>query len=827
MSRLTRNWIIILVVLAVAVINPIYRYVSLKQPIVTLGLDLKGGVEVLLKAEPVAPEGGAAPDVTPEQLNGAIGVVRNRVDPQGTKEMFISTVGTDRILLQVPGEKNPQGVIDVIGKTALLEFIDTGDQSFPEGTNLNVEGTAVRKEEYKKYETLLTGKDLERSDPELQGGRPVIGFTFKPEAAQTFGEYTNTHVGKFLTVALDGVVLTSPTINGPIWGGRGIIEGQMTSEEVNNIVRQLNAGALPVPLTMLSASVVGPTLGQESIDKSVLAGIIGFVAVLLFMLLMYRLPGLISNIALALYVVVVIGTLSLAGAALTLPGIAGFLLSVGMAIDANIIIYERLKEELRWGKTLHAALEASFARGWGAIIDGQVAVLIGAAVLYFFGTGPVKGFAVTLFIGNVLALFTGVFVTETLLQWFSSFAKKTSLYAPTVAKVETPREQLQRGHFIKFIERQGLWFGISALVILGGFGMMAYNMSDNGKAFNLGIDYTGGEKIILETKQEMPRDGQSVKAIVDKYAEGEATTQVDGSNPRVVSIRMRPKAEGGTEAELATKRAAAVSDLKEEIGNAFGGFAAEGTAAANPVVKEQSYVGPTVGRDLILNALWSLLLGSILIFLYILWRFGQWPYSLAAILAILHNVLVTLAVTAAFRLEINASFIAVILTIVGYSINDTIIIFDRVRENVRGFGNAFPLRELANLSLTQTLTRSFNTVLMVMIMTGTMMIFGGENLRDFMIAMLAGLLATAYSSICIATPIMLWLAKRADNSARAVAAGAGGAGGNTATSPMSTGAGGAAALSLGEPEPPSVAAQVEAARERRERKAGVPKQRRR
>jgi SecD/SecF fusion protein len=831
MSRSTVNWLIILAVLAIAVVNPLYRYMSLKQPIVTLGLDLKGGVEVLLKADPEKgrqPEpgmGGTTPaeSVTNEQMQGAMAIVQNRVDPQGTKEIFLSRVGSDRILLQVPGERNPDSVIRTIGDTALLEFVDTGDQSFPEGTNFNVEGTTRRSDEYAKYETIVTGEQLKRADPDMSSGKPTIAFEFKPEGAQKFGEFTNNHVGRYLTVLLDGVVLTSPVIESPIWGGRGVIQGTMTMEEVNRIVRQLNAGALPVPLTILSASVVGPTLGQESIDNSFRAGIIGFGIVLLFMLLMYRLPGLISNIALAMYVVVVLGFLSLAGAALTLPGIAGFLLSVGMAIDANIIVYERLKEELRWGKTLHAALDASFARGWGAIIDGQVATLIGAAVLYFFGTGPVKGFAVTLFIGNILALFTGVFVTRVLLQTFSSFAKSPSLYAPPVKGAETPREQLQRSHYIRFIERQPLWFGLSGVIIAAGLVLMGMSASQTGSAFNLGIDYTGGEKIILQLKQDMPVDGQPVAAIVKKYAEGEATVQVDASNPKVVSIRMRPKAEGGSEAELAANRAKAVTDLKQELGNAYGGYAPEGTGA-NPVVREQSYVGPTVGRELIQNAIIALVLGSILIMFYILWRFGQWPYSIAAILAILHNVLVTLAVTAAFKLEINASFIAVILTIVGYSINDTIIIFDRVRENVRAFGGAFPLKELANLSLTQTLTRSFNTVLMVMIMCATLMLFGGENLRDFMIAMLAGLLATAYSSITIATAIMLWLSKRASASPTAAAAGAGGAGGNVAI-----GAGGASGLDLDRPTDiaPSVAEQVEAARERRERKGSTPRQRRR
>ena len=754
----TMKWVFIAVVLVVALLNPWYRS-NKGQPIVTLGLDLRGGVEVLLRAVPEPDEAGNVRQPTPEEMNGVQIVVRERVDPQGSKEIFLSTVGTDRLLLQVPGEENPDAIIGVIGETALMEWVDLGNDAIGAGEEFDDPLTGERKPEFAKYKTILTGADLKNAYiARDEYGKPAVGFEFKPEAADVFGKHTTGHVDQYLAVVLDGRVITAPQINEPIWGGSGIINGSFTMDEVDKLVRQLNAGALPVPLEILSSSVVGPTLGQQSIDSSFYAGVVGFCIVLVFMFIFYRLPGAISNITLALYVVVVLGFLSLVNATLTLPGIAGFLLSVGMAIDANIIVYERLKEELRWGKTLRAALEASFARGWGAIIDGQVATLLGAAVLYFFGTGPVKGFAVTLFVGNVLALFTGVFVTRVLLETAAKIFKNPSWYAPVVKGAETPREQLERSHFIRFVERSGLWLAISGTVIAVGILFVIINFSQTGQAFNLGIDYTGGEKIILETKEPMPVDGQSVAEITKKYAEGESTVQVDERDPKVVSIRLRLKESAAAEGALDSEggNSEALSELRKDIGNAFGGFVAEGPDA-NPKIREQNYVGPTVGRELVWNAIWSLLLGCGLIMVYILMRFGQWPFSLSAVIAILHNVLITLAVTAIFKLEVNASFIAVVLTIIGYSINDTIIIFDRVRENIRGFANQFPMTAIANLSLTQTLTRSFNTVLMVMIMTATLMIFGGENLRDFMIAMLAGLLATAYSSICIATPIMLWL----------------------------------------------------------------------
>jgi len=424
MSRRAWNWVIIGIVAVVAAINPLYRLTSLHAPIVTLGLDLRGGVEVLLQA---VPEDGTLPDE--DQMRGVQYVVRNRVDPQGTKEVSLTQVGVDRILLQVPGEKDPEAILEIIGETALLEFVNTGEDTFEAGTDFNVEGTNERKEEYAKYETILDGSSLKRAYTSFKNNRPIIGFEFKQDAGDTFGTFTNNHVGQYLTILLDGKVLTSPVINSAIWGGHGIIEGRFTLEEADKVARQLNAGALPVPLIPLSSSLVGPTLGQESIDKSYVAGLVGFLVVLLYMLIFYRLSGVVAAVALALYVFLVIGYFSLINATLTLPGIAGFLLSIGMAIDGNIIIFERLKEELRWGKTLVAAMESAFSRAWVAILDGNVTTLIGAAVLYFFGTGPVKGFAVTLSIGILLSMFSAVFVTRNIMELLVRNVRQPKLYS--------------------------------------------------------------------------------------------------------------------------------------------------------------------------------------------------------------------------------------------------------------------------------------------------------------------------------------------------------------------------------------------------------------
>jgi SecD/SecF fusion protein len=749
MSRRHWNWVIIAGAIVVALINPIYRH-SQKLPIVTLGLDLKGGVEVLLQA---IPEQGGKP--SSEQLSGAMLVVQNRVDPQGTKEISLSQVGMDRILLQVPGEKDPDSVIAVIGETALLEFINTGPDTFEAGTDFNVEGTSKRKDEYAKYETILTGKDLAKAYIQSgQGNRVVIGFEFRPDAGTVFGEFTNNHVGQYLTILLDGKVLTSPVIKSPIWGGKGIIEGRFTLQEADKIVRQLNAGALPVPLSILSSSVVGPTLGQDSINKSFLAGIIGFLVVLAFMLVFYRLPGLVANAALLTYVVLVIGCLSWLNATMTLPGIAGFLLSIGMAIDGNIIIFERLKEELRWGKTLVAAMEAAFTRAWAAILDGNLTTLLAAGVLYFYGTGPIKGFAVTLFIGNVVALFSAVFITRNMMDFVIRAITDTKLYSPPAKEVRLPAQMLREGRYYGYAKRTPMWVTISAVIIVAGIVFMLLNKSGTGSFFNLGIDYTGGDKIILQAKNAFSTEGQALRSVIQKYAEGDSVVQVDLKDPHKATIRMRMKTSGKTEKEISDNRLANLKALKEELGSAYGGYVAEGEGQ-NPIIIEHEHVGPTVGRELIWKAIWALVWGCALIMIYIFIRFASWPMGAGGVLALVHDILMTLAFTAAFRLEVNASFIAVILTIIGYSINDTVIVFDRVRENLRSLGDSGPFSNLCDLSISQTFVRSVNTVGTVVFMIIALLVVGGANIRDFMLAMLIGIISGCYSSIFIATPLML------------------------------------------------------------------------
>ncbi len=378
---------------------------------VNLGLDLQGGSHIVLQAEPTPQT-----PVSNDAMDGVLRIIRNRVDQLGVAEPAITRQGRDRILVELPGIQNPQRAIDLIGKTALLEFVDTGTQSLPQGAEWQGTDTVILPD--KRQLTLpkkivLTGADLQDAQVQYDPyGRPQVGFTFKSTAAKTFGDYTTKNVGKFLTIVLDNRVISSPVINSPIPEGRGVIEGGFTLESARDLAVLLRGGSLPLPVKIVENRTVGPLLGRDSIDRSLRAGNIAFVLVGLFMVLYYRLPGFLADLALGVYTLILFALLSLLGATLTLPGIAGFILSLGVAVDANVIIFEKVKEELRARKTLRAAVSAGWSRAIVTIFDSNTTTLIGAAVLLWLGTGPVRGFAVTLILGILTSIFTAIVVTR-------------------------------------------------------------------------------------------------------------------------------------------------------------------------------------------------------------------------------------------------------------------------------------------------------------------------------------------------------------------------------------------------------------------------------
>ncbi|MEW6202714.1 MAG: protein translocase subunit SecD [bacterium] len=417
-------WQILLIVAVVGACAGwvVWRWKTDPQGPINLGLDLRGGVHVLIECLPPKDE-----PLTEDKVRGVIDVMRNRLDPEGVREIAIQKQGTKWVNIEIPGERDPERVERLIGKTALLEFIDTKGKAYEQGEALPRDRKLV-----------FTGEQLKRASAGFDGmGRPAVHFELKKEGAEVFGRFTARNINKYLAIALDGRVMSCPVIKSAIFGGSGIIEGRFSREEIQELVAVLNAGRLPVPVKIAEKRSVGPTLGKDSINKSLRAGIAGIIVVLIFMVAYYRLLGVLADIALSLYIVTMFGLLSMFNATLTLPGIAGFILSIGMAVDANIIIFERIKEELRWGKTLKAAIEAGFTRAFTSIFDANVTTLIAAAVLYALGTGAVRGFAVTLSLGILVSMFSAIVVTKTFLLLVVSLrgAQNTALYGVRTAGV--------------------------------------------------------------------------------------------------------------------------------------------------------------------------------------------------------------------------------------------------------------------------------------------------------------------------------------------------------------------------------------------------------
>jgi len=378
-----------------------------------LGLDLRGGSHIVLQAKPTQ----QTPTITNDAMDGVLRVIRNRIDQLGVAEPVITRQGRDRIVAELPGIENPQRAIELIGKTALLEFIDTGTRSLPQGAEWKDNDTVILPDNKTTVKVpkkvILTGADLVDARGQFdQFGRPNVAFTFKSSAAKKFEDYTTQNVGKYLTIALDSRVISSPVINSPIPGGHGVIEGGFTLESARDLAVLLRGGALPVPVEVVENRTVGPLLGRDSIDRSLHAGYVAIAMVVLFMALYYGFSGVLADLALGVYTLMLFAVLTMIGATLTLPGIAGFILSLGVAVDANVIIFEKVKEELRSGKTLRAAVGTGWSRAVVTILDSNATTLIGALVLLWLGTGPVRGFAVTLILGILTSIFTAIVVAR-------------------------------------------------------------------------------------------------------------------------------------------------------------------------------------------------------------------------------------------------------------------------------------------------------------------------------------------------------------------------------------------------------------------------------
>jgi SecD/SecF fusion protein len=673
-------------------------------------------------------------------VSQSIEVVRRRVDELGTTEPLIQRQGDDRIIVQVPGLQDPQRLKSLLNQTAKLSF-HMVDTTMPIQEAMNGRPPATSQVMYSNDDppvpylierrALVSGENLVDAQASFnqQNNEPVVTFRFDSRGAQRFAQATQQNVGRPFAIVLDDQVISAPVIREPIIGGSGQISGNFSVQGANDLAVLLRAGALPATLTVVEERTVGPSLGADSINAGLYASAIGAVGVLIFMVVFYGFFGVLANIALIVNVVMLLALLSIIGSTLTLPGIAGIVLTIGMAVDSNVLIYERIREEVRSGKPLIQSLDQGFTRAFATIIDANLTTLIVAGVLFYMGTGPVRGFAVTLGIGII----TTVFTAYTLTAWMFGVWVRRSRPKHLPKGVRTAIFDGRDYPFMAIRRYIFMFTTVLLIVCVGGFVT---------KGLNLGIDFQGGSIIEIKAKQG-EADLADIRERLNELNLGEIQAQGFGS-PQDALIRIQAQ-EGGENAEQS-----AITLVR-------------GALEDNYDFRRVEVVGPAVSGDLTFTSTIGILIAMFATMIYIWVRF-EWQFALGAIISMAHDVILTIGMFVYFGLEFNLTSIAAVLTIMGYSLNDTVVIYDRIRENLRRY-KKMPLPVLIDASLNQTLSRTILTGLTVLLALASLYLFGGEVIRSFTFAMLFGVLIGVFSSVYIAAPILILFNLRPDSKA--------------------------------------------------------------
>ena len=666
---------------------------------IPLGLDLSGGVSITYQ---VVDENPSA-----EDMSDTIYKLQKRVDSYST-EASVYQVGDDRITVEIPGVQDANEILEDLGNPGSLEFQMPDGSVFMTGDMVEDAQGATATDRYgnKQY---------------------IVSLKLTDEGAKIFGEVTSENIGKNLPIVYDGETISYPQVQSAITGGEAQITGMSSFEEADNLATQIRIGSLSLQLSELESSVVGAQLGSQAIASSLKAGAIGLAIVMVFMIVMYAVPGIAASLALAIYTTLVIATLYLFDITLTLPGIAGIILGIGMAVDANVIVFARIREEIATGKSVQTSMKIGFQKAMSAILDGNITTLIASVVLMALGSGTVKGFAYTLMIGIILSLFTAMVVTRYILY---------SLYALGLKREKLYGRAKERKS-IDFIGKKAVFFTISGIIIAAGLISMGVHSATEGKALNYGLDFMGGTSTTADFGKDMTIE--DIENDIVPYVE-----KVTGD-----SDVQATKVEGTTQVTIKTRTLSL--DERQELEDTL----AENCDVDASTITSQS-ISSTISGEMRSDALKAVIVSCIFMLLYIWFRFKDIRFAASAILALVHDVLVVITVYALVRISVGSTFIACVLTIVGYSINDTIVIFDRIRENLAlktGKQTAEELREVANKSLTQTLSRSINTSITTFIMVVMLYILGVASIRDFSLPLMAGLVCGAYSSICIATEL--------------------------------------------------------------------------
>ena len=660
---------------------------------ITLGLDLAGGVSITYQVKDKNP--------TSEEMSDTIYKLQKRVEQYST-EASVYQEGDDRINIEIPGVTDANAILDELGKPGSLEFVD------PNG------------------ETVITGADVETAtaksgQDDMKNTEYTVELTLNEEGKEKFAEATTEFVGQQISIVYDGETISSPRVNEAITGGQAYITGDFTFEEADNLASTIRIGGLKLELEELRSNVVGAQLGEKAISTSVKAGAIGLAVVFLFMIWAYLLPGLASSLALLIYTGLVFVILNAFEVTLTLPGLAGIILSIGMAVDANVIIFARVREEMTRGKSVRNSLKTGFQKAMSAIVDGNITTLIAAAVLWLKGSGSVKGFAQTLAIGIIVSMFTALVITRMIVYAFYAVGlKNEKLYY----KPKPERKP------IDFLAKKKVFFIISLIVILGGFAVMGAGAAGGRGAFAYSLEFEGGTATTVEFDKDYSIDeidSDIVPIVEDVTGDANVQTQkVAGSNQVVIKTKTL---------DLATREA-----LNKAMADNFG--VDESTITAENI-------SSTISKEMRQDAIIAVIIATICMLIYIWFRFKDIRFAASAVTALLHDVLVVLAFYAVTRISVGNTFIACMLTIVGYSINATIVIFDRIREEMRLKASGTDLAEVVNKSITQTLTRSIYTSLTTFVMVLFLFIMGVSSMREFALPLMAGILVGAYSSVCI------------------------------------------------------------------------------
>ena len=693
---------ILAVVLAVVVALGYYASIILSSTgkgegqNITLGLDLAGGVSITYQ---VVDE-----DATAEQMSDTIYKLQRRIETYST-EATVYQSGDDRICVEIPGVTDANDILEDLGTPGSLQFCDPDGNVFMTGDDVVDAQAGTYKDN--------TGNNAYRVD-----------LVLSDDAAETFSEITGDNIGNNLPIIYDGQVISNPVVQSQISGGTAQITGMANYDEASQLASQIRIGSLSLELSELESQVVGAQLGAEAMSSALKAALIGLVLIIIFMIAYYWMLGAAAAVALVIYSTLTIAVIYWFDITLTLPGIAGIILGIGMAVDANVVIYGRIREELSAGKSVFNAMRDGFKKATSAIVDGNVTTLIVAAILAWKGSGTVKGFAYTLAISIVISLITSLFVTRYVVYSFYGIGVKDEKYYGKAKELKT----------ISFTKRRPVFYVIALACIAAGFIGMGVHSAGGDGALNLSLEFVGGTSNTVYFNEAYTLeqiDSEMVPLVMDITGDSDVFVQkVADSNGVIFKTR----------------------NLSLEEREKFNQVFVDKYGVNEDTISSQS-ISSTISSEMTSDAVIAVIIAVILIMIYIAFRFQDIRFASASVLALIHDILLVLASYALVRISVGSTFIAVMLTILGYSINDTIVVFDRVRENIRGRARVSKeeLAEIADKSVTQTLSRSINTSVTTFVMVLLLYIMGVASIKDFSLPLMVGIVAGLFSSVCIST----------------------------------------------------------------------------